>query len=245
MTDTQHTKKVYNKHAKSYHKKIKSKDNIWHKYIEKPAMVSLIKKDIKLKKVLDLGCGSGPFVKKLYCLGAKKVKGIDLSEGLIEIAKKENPKADFVVGDAKKTRYKNKEFDLIVSSLMVHYFKDLRPLFKETSRILNKKGLFVFSMHHPVMEVSSKLGIKKIKGSLLKPYFHNKKYNWTLNEKMKMIAYHHTFEMIINTLNDSGFVIERILEPVAPKIVKKLKKSTYDRTQKRPSFLVIKARKIK
>jgi SAM-dependent methyltransferase len=247
MTDIRHTKKVYNKHAEMYHKRISSKDNIWHKYIEKPAMISLFKDEIKGKSVLDLGCGSGPFVKKLFSLGAKKVKGIDLSEELIKIAIKENPKVDFVVGDAKKTPYKNEEFDLIVSSLMAHYFKDLKPLFKEVSRILKKNGIFVFSMHHPLMEVSGRLKvkIKGIKGDLLRPYFHNNKYTWTLNEKMKMIAYHHTFEMIINSLNDSGFVIERVLEPVAPEIVKKIRRSTYERTRKRPSILMVKARKMR
>lgn len=243
MTDIKHTKKVYNKYAEDYHQKISNKENIWHKYMEKPAIISLFKNEIKCKSVLDLGCGSGPFTKKLFSLGAKKVKGIDLSDELIKIAIKENPKAEFITGDAKKTPYKNKEFNLVVSSLMVHYFKDLKPLFKEVSRILKKNGLFVFSIHHPVMEVSGRLKVKGIKGSLLKPYFHNNKYSWTLNKKMKMIAYHHTFEMIINTLNDSGFIVERILEPVAPKIVKKIKKTTYNRTHKRPSFLVVKARK--
>lgn len=245
MTDTKHTKKVYNKHAEMYHEKILSKDNIWHKYMEKPSIISLFKDEIKNKSILDLGCGSGSFVKKFFSLGAKNVKGIDLSEELIKIAIRENPKAKFVAGDAKKTPYKNKEFNLVVSSLMVHYFKDLKPLFKEVSRILTKNGLFVFSMHHPVMEVSGKLKIKGISGSLLKPYFHNNKYSWVLNKEMKMIAYHHTFEMIINTLNDSGFVIERVLEPVALKKVKKIKKRTYKRTHKRPSFLIVKARKVK
>jgi len=245
MTNTKHTKEVYNKYAEMYHKRVLSKDNIWHKCIEKPAMISLFKDEVKGKSVLDLGCGSGPFVKKLFSLGAKKIKGIDLSDELIKIAIRENPKVEFVVGDAKKTPYKKEEFNLVVSSLMVHYFKDLKPLFREVARILKKNGLFVFSMHHPIMEVSGRLKvkIKGIKGSLLRPYFHNDKYNWTLNEKMKMIAYHHTFEMIINSLNDSGFIIERVLEPVAPEKVKNLERSIYKRTHKRPSILVIKARK--
>jgi len=247
MTNTKHTKQVYNKYAEDYHKKILSKDNVWHKYIEKPAIISLFKDEIKRKNVLDLGCGSGPFVKKLFSLGAKNVKGIDLSEGLIVIARRENPHVEFRVGDAKKTPYKNEEFDLIVSSLVPHYFKDLKPLFKEASRILKKNGLFVFSMHHPVMEVSEKLKVRinGVKGSLLKPYFHNDKYNWTLNRDMNMIAYHHTFEMIINSLNYAGFVVEKVLEPVPPKKVKKIKKTIYERARRRPSFLIIKARKVK
>ena len=45
--------------------------------------------NVKNKKVLDLGCGSGLYVKKLVKKGAK-VKGIDLSPALINFAKIEN-----------------------------------------------------------------------------------------------------------------------------------------------------------
>lgn len=243
MTNLEHTKKVYDKYARMYHDKVSSKDNVWHKYIEKPAIISLIKKDVRGKSVLDLGCGSGPFVKELFSLGVKSVKGLDLSKELIKIARENNPRAEFSTGDARKTPYKNGEFEIVVSSLMAHYFKDLNPLFSEVSRILKNRGLFVFSMHHPVMEVSSRLNLRRVEGSLLNPYFHNKKYVWTLNNKMKMIAYHHTFENIINSLSRSGFVIENVLEPQPPKNVEKIDKNIYKRANRRPSFLLIRARK--
>jgi len=244
-------KKSYDKYAESYHKGISKKANIWHKYIEKPTMINFLKDDIKKKKVLDLGCGSGPFSKKLLSLGAKKVKGIDLSEGLIEIAKKENPKLEFYVGDAQKTPFKNSEFDVVTSSLVAHYLKDLTKLFREVSRILKKKGLFVFSMHHPIMEVSgrSKInGKKSSKSIILKPYFHNNMYKFTIYTPeggVKLIAYHHTFEMIFNSLNNAGFVVEDLSEPTPPKRSEKLNKKSYVRSNRRPSFLIIKARKIR
>lgn len=248
MTDTKTTKIMYDKYAKDYHQGIFDKRNIWHKHIEKPTMINFLKKEIKGKKVLDLGCGSGPFIKELLSLGAKKVKGIDLSKGLIEIARKENPEVEFYVGNAERTPFKKNEFDIITSSLMVHYVKDLTKLFKEVSRILNKKGAFVFSMHHPVMEVTSRMkinGKKSNKKILLKPYFNNDKYNWKLKDKMNMIAYHHTFEMIFEALNKNGFVVENLAEPRAPKKTIKLNKRVYERTNTRPSFLVIKAKKLK
>ena len=178
-------------------------------------------------------------------MNANSVTGLDISGNLIEIAKKENPKIKFYVGNAAKSPFKNSQFNLVSSSLMVHYFKNLKPLFKEVSRILKKKGFFVFSMHHPIMEISGKLNVKGIKGSLLKPYFHNNKYLWTLHKKINLVSYHHTLENIINSLNDSGFVIERILEPKASEKTKKINKKMYYRTNLRPSFLIIKARKEK
>ncbi len=242
--DIEIIKRAYNKNSEYYHNGLKSEDkNFWHKYIDKPSMTSFLKKEVKGKSVLDLGCGSGIYTKKLASFGAKIV-GSDLSSGLIEIARRENPSIKFYIEDAKKTQFKKSSFDVVSSSLMIHYFKELPPLFKEVNRILKKNGLFVFSMHHPVMEVSSKLKIKGIKGSLLKPYFHNNKYEVVLHDKIKLIAYHHTFENIINSLNDSGFIVERILEPFPPKKAKKNNEKAYERTIRRPSFLVVKARKI-
>tara|TARA_Y100000310_G_scaffold285257_1_gene308599 strand:+ start:1650 stop:2387 length:738 start_codon:yes stop_codon:yes gene_type:complete len=239
-------KNIYNKNAQDYHQKIKSKEDIWHKFIEKPIIINFLKEEIKNKKVLDLGCGSGVFVKKIISLGAKNVKGFDLSSELIKIAKKENPDIDFYVGNAQNTSFKNKEFDIVTSSLMAQYIKDLNKLFGEVSRILKKKGVFVFSMHHPIQEVSERLKINGKKSDtkvLLKAYFHNNMYKWKLKCKMNMISYHHTFEMIFNALNKNGFVVENLAEPRAPKKAEKYNKKIYDRSNRRPSFLIIKARK--
>ena len=62
---------------------------------------------------------------------------------------------------------------------------------------------------------------------------------------LKLIAYHHTFEMIFNALNKNGFVVENLIETRAPLKAKKLNKKVYDRSNRSPTFLVIKARKVK
>ena len=146
------TKNTYDKFGKVYHKKRHNpKENFYNEYLEMPAISSLLKNIVKKKKVLDLGCGSGIFSKKLRSWGAK-VTGIDLSKTLINIAQKENPEINFFVGNAEKTKFKNKEFDIVVSGLMLHYLKNLKKSFLEVSRILKNDGLFVFSMNHPVRE---------------------------------------------------------------------------------------------
>jgi len=250
MTNTRHTKNEYDKFSEEYHQHLLNKgENNWHRYIEKPVMKRILKEIIKNKSVLDLGCGSGIFTNELIKFNPKNITGIDLSGGLINIAKREYPKIDFLVGDAKNTPFKNSEFDVVSSSLMVHYFDNLISLFKEINRILKSNGYFVFSMHHPVMEVSGRLiinGKEDKENSLLKPYFKEGVYNWKLGEKMKnMIAYHHTFETIFNSLNKSGFVIENLFETKAQNKLKKINKKFYNRVMKRPSFLIIKARKLK
>lgn len=238
---TRHTKKEYDKFGHDYHKKRSIPEkNFYNLYIDYPAMSSVLKNIVKGKKVLDLGCGSGIFTKQLASWGAR-VKGIDLSKTLVEIAKKENPKIEFLVGDARKTPFKNKEFDIMSSNLVAHYFKDLKALFKEANRILKHKGLFMFTIHHPFNEVmkKDKESRKIIK---VKPYFNNNRYTWEM-AGMTMINYHHTFENIINSLNDSGFVTERIIETKPVRAGKNIRPDYYEYTAEYPSFCLFKARK--
>ncbi|MBL7059023.1 class I SAM-dependent methyltransferase [Candidatus Pacearchaeota archaeon] len=246
MTDIKHTREIYDKFSEHYHDYVTSKKNTHHRFIEKPAMLKLLKNEIKGKIVLDLGCGTGFFTKKIFSLGAKEIIGSDLSPNLIQIAKKENPEINFYIGDSRKTSFKKSQFHVINSSLMVHYLQNLNSLFKEVSRILKKNGLFVFSMHHPVYDVVHRENISGKKIRVFKNYFHNQKYYWDLGPKMKkMIAYHHTFEMIFDALNKNGFIVEKLLEPTAPKKAEKFNKKLYSLSNQRPTFLLIKARKIK
>ena len=57
--------------------------------IEMPAIYSVLP-DLKDKKVLDLGCGSGNNCIKAVELGANYVLGTDVSKNMIELAKKTN-----------------------------------------------------------------------------------------------------------------------------------------------------------
>lgn len=243
MTE-QFTKKGYNKFAKGYHQKRLGGNNFYNKYIENPAIEKFLKAEVKGKKVLDLGCGSGISTKRLSDFGAK-VKGLDLSRNLIEIARKENPKINFYVGTGRKTPFKKNEFDIISSGLMVHYIKDLNKLFKEISRILKNKGLFVFSLVHPVREVLKKMKIEEKKYLYLDNYFVRRGAKWKFEKGMDVITYHHTFEDIINSLDDNGFVTERIIETRSKKGSKKYAPKPYEDGMKNPTFLVVKARKVK
>jgi ubiquinone/menaquinone biosynthesis C-methylase UbiE len=245
MTNVNYTRNIYNKFGKAYHEKrtIPSK-NFWNEFIEMPAMERLLKSEVKNKEVLDLGCGSGIFTSKLQLWGAKAV-GSDLSKALIEIARKSYPKLSFFVEDAQKTSFKNSRFDIVSSSLMVHYIKNLDKLFGEVSRILKKDGVFVFSIHHPTNEIVKKIKLGNVTEYALSDYFNTDKYTWNMLEGMDMISYHHTFEDISTALFKAGFVIELILEPKPDKSSKSIDEKAHSRTSKCPSFAIIKAKKVK
>ena len=142
---------------------IKIKRNVWNETFKEkgkvfkkpqedmPRIVKLFKKH-NVKKVLDLGCGSG---RHLVFLAKKgfDVYGIDMAKSGIEISKKwldkEGLKANLKIGDIyKKLPYKSNFFDAIVSIQTLHHEKieKIRKLIKEIERILKINGLIFITV---------------------------------------------------------------------------------------------------
>lgn len=106
----------------------------------------------KIKKVLDLGCGSGRHTILLSKEGFN-LTGIDFSKEAIKLArlwaKKENVKSKFVIGNIhKKLNFKNDSFDGItaIDSLQYESTKDLEFTLKECKRVLKRGGLLFITL---------------------------------------------------------------------------------------------------
>lgn len=100
------------------------------------------------KVVVDIGCGDGRHAQKIYELGASKVIGVDNSEAMVALAG-ENATADIVfgLGEASDTGQEDEVADLIFSNFVIHYIKDLSPVFEEFNRILKKGGKVVMTFN--------------------------------------------------------------------------------------------------
>jgi len=117
-----------------------------------PKVAKLFKK-AGVKKVLDLGCGSGRHLIYLAKRGFN-VYGIDISKHGIKIAKdwlkKKRLKACLEIGDFyKKLPFKDNYFDAVISIAALHHGKigDIRKLINEMKRILKPKGLIFITAH--------------------------------------------------------------------------------------------------
>lgn len=122
-----------------------------HRFVEKPMMKSMVS-NLKNKKVLMLGCGTGEESKLLETFGASsnQLTGIDISNKSIEIAKRTYPDIEFVVGDMNELPFESDSFDFVYSSLAVHYSATPEKTYKEVYRVLKPNGLFLFSIGHPL-----------------------------------------------------------------------------------------------
>src|SRR3989344_6168312 len=129
-------KKNYDLSAEVYHN-LRTKENpqgwFYNELLEMPSTLELLG-NIKGKKILDFGCGTGIYAKLLTKKGAI-VKGFDLSPAMLKIAKEENPKLNLILGSGYNIPF-NEKFDIVVASLVVHYLKDWDKMLKEVKRVL-------------------------------------------------------------------------------------------------------------
>jgi ubiquinone/menaquinone biosynthesis C-methylase UbiE len=110
-------------------------------------------KNYKVKRVLDLGCGSGRHLVYLAKHGFD-VCGIDIAESGIKIAKKwlrkEGLKADLKVGDIyKRLPYEDDFFDAIICIRTLNHGKIewIKKCIREMERILKPNGLIFVTVH--------------------------------------------------------------------------------------------------
>ena len=111
-----------------------------------PELLTLFKEH-GIRKVLDLGCGSGTHIASLADSGFE-VYGIDNSEKAIAVARKYfkekrlkgNLKVESMYG---KLPYENDFFDVIISFRAIYHAKidDIRKTIKEIERVLKPHGL--------------------------------------------------------------------------------------------------------
>ena len=129
--------RIFNKYGKVF---TKVQENI-------PRITKLFKKR-GVKRILDLGCGSGRHLVYLARHGFD-VYGIDNSPEGIEIAKdwlkKEKLQVNLKTGNIyKKLPYKDNFFDAIICVQTLHHAKieNIRRAIKEIERVLKPGGLF-------------------------------------------------------------------------------------------------------
>jgi ubiquinone/menaquinone biosynthesis C-methylase UbiE len=259
MSTAQQTTDWYDKNAELYaaHVKDPSKSP-YHAYYEKPAIYSLLP-DLKGKNIISLGCGSGEDSAYLKKQGASRSVGIDISKGLIGIAKKEYPECEFIVGDMEDLLFDDAEFDVVYSSFALHYLPTYDKVFKEAYRVLKPNGIIVFSVGHPIsaaMEtvintdkiLDKRLGLvkdRKTKTKKIDGDYLSHESSRTNIPQFDVTSWKQPLSDTINQLVEPGFVIEKTVEPKPTKDFEKVAPEDYKLLLRIPDIIIFRAKKPK
>ena len=111
--------------------------------------------------ILDVACGTGIMTRALADKsGASKVIGLDATQGMLEVAKKQSDikggcSIQYVCDDAVKMPFGDCDFDLVTTRLAIHHFHDPREQVAEMVRVCKKGGRVV------IVDITSPSGDSK------------------------------------------------------------------------------------
>ncbi len=200
------------------------------------------------KAVLDLGCGYGWHCKFAQEQGACRVLGIDLSQRMVEEARRRNSGRNitYQVCGIEEYQYPAAQWDLVVSNLALHYIEELAPVFQKVRRTLKDGGVFLLNMEHPTFTAGVGQdwlydGEGEIQCWPVDGYFlpGERKTHFL---GCQVVKYHHTLTQILMGLRRAGFSLEVVEEAQPPAGMLELPGLRDE--LRRPMMLLVKAQAV-
>ena len=99
-------------------------------------------------QILEIGCGPGNITRFLLAKWPElKIKAIDVAPSMIELARKNNPKAEFEVMDCRDIYKLNDKFDGIICGFCMPYLskQDCAKMIADCQQLLKDNGIVYFS----------------------------------------------------------------------------------------------------
>lgn len=178
---------------------------------------------------MDLGCGEGRVSRDLAERG-HHITGIDASPTLIAAASEAHPEGEYVVADAADLPFPDNSFDLVVAYNSLMDVDDLPGAVREISRVLVVGGRLVLSIGHPA-NTGKMMGEGDDAAFIVDgSYFEGQRLQieeereveeerdnvrHTTTYGMVATGYQRPFSAYTQALEDSGFLIETVREPIA------------------------------
>jgi len=140
------TRRSYDAVAEKYAEGFR--DELAYKPLDRALLTCLIEQTGQGAPIADLGCGPGHVSAWLASHGATAV-GIDLSAGMIAVARRDHPGAEFRQGDFLALPAGDGEFGAAVALYSVIHLEpgELRRAFTEIHRVLRPAGLLLVAFH--------------------------------------------------------------------------------------------------
>lgn len=100
-------------------------------------------------RAADLGCGTGRTGAWLRSRGAAHIDGVDLSEGMLDLARERGVHDTLGRADVRTSGLDGGAYDLVAASLIDEHLPDTAPLYTEAARLARPGGRFLLAAYHP------------------------------------------------------------------------------------------------
>lgn len=178
-------------------------------------------KKLRPQNILDVATGTADVALMTYkMLQPKKITGIDISEGMLNLGRKKiadaqlNDTIELQLGDSEKILFADNSFDAITVAFGVRNFENLEQGLKEMHRVLQPGGKAVileFSKPKGLFKLVYTFYMKFLAPALVQLFSKNKKAYQYLNNSVQAFPEGETF---LNLMNEAGFT-QTYLKPLS------------------------------
>jgi len=134
----------------------RSKQQPWRTFVECFTLMELMG-DPQGMAVLDVACGEGFYTRMIRQRGAARVTGVDLSQGMIDLARSQESRhqlgIEYIVGDARELSG-GEPFDLAMAAYLLNYAhnrEELQSMCDGIARSLRSGGRFLTVNCNPAL----------------------------------------------------------------------------------------------
>jgi SAM-dependent methyltransferase len=208
--------------------------NVYNAAYERPAVQALLG-DVRGRDVLDAGAAAGEHSAWLIAHGARVV-AIDASDAMVQLASARLGDAATVLRAdlAQPLPLADASFDVVLSSLTLHYLEDWAPTLRELARVLRPRGRLVFSTHHPALTDDPASDYHTVR-------LVEEGWDGFGAGEVPMRFYHRPLERIVGDVLAAGFVLRALCEPRPSAAADARDPALAARLRTRPWFLIVDA----
>ena len=259
--ESEEVRKYWDRNAKAWTQLSRAGYDTYRNYLNTPAFFALLP-EIAGKKGLDIGCGEGYNTRLLAEHGARVI-GLDISSFFVKLAKNFQSEGslipEYLIGNAQELPLADVSFDFVTGFMSFMDIPDTEMLLSEVWRALKPGGFLQFSISHPCFDLPRRKNLRDAEGRTyafeLGGYFQHgdgKVAEWLFSaappeaveglSKFQTPNFNHPLSYWLNTLIQTGFVLEAFAEPM-PDDQTVLEQPNIQDAQVIAYFLIIRARK--
>lgn len=229
-------------------------DDTYHKKVLLPNIIRLVgaKKD---ETIVDIACGQGFFTQALAGKGVNLI-GVDISEELIAIARKNSPDITYHVGSAEDlSMIPDHSADQALIVLAIQNIEHTQKLCDEVTRILKAGGTFHIVMNHPAFRIPKQSSWdyddkKKVQYRRVDQYLADSRTAIDMHPGIKdsaqTLSFHRPLQYYFKLLGKAGFAVDRLEEWISHKDSDSGPRALAENRARKeiPLFLYLRAQKI-